>query len=404
MLYKLLKSNFNALVCILFGFSLLFAIAPSPVKALSKEYRNLFGKEIFYYDPRGEEGDVCAAILAGKDNEEKIWNFLISAGRFTAKQAAGIMGNLQAESGLNPHRVQNTPTPEGDRDEITVDGLTGYGIAQWTSLGRQQALKDLAEERGSSSGDLGIQLEYLLIELKGSGVYGEIQATKTLDDASDAFMLHFEKPQDQSESNKEARRNLGRDILAKYGSTVSSAGPSSLTCEPATGNAASLARSLLNSANVAMDAEIKNQIENMSEGKGACPDVNRNYIIDVQLLRVLVTLSRNNSFTMTSLHRGCTSDTTGSGSTSRHWQGKAADIGGTINDEVLPNFSAHSSVIQKFVNQARDLLPDNCELGVPNQTYAVNAKAAGDSPCTNIFLDTPGTTGATGPHIHIGVP
>ena len=44
-------------------------------------------------------------MLTGKTNEEKIWNYLTAAG-LTACGAAGLMGNLHAESGLNPQNLQ----------------------------------------------------------------------------------------------------------------------------------------------------------------------------------------------------------------------------------------------------------------------------------------------------------
>ena len=45
--------------------------------------------------------------LTGKTNEEKLWNFLIGKG-LNACGVAGLMGNLFAESGLNPCNLQNT--------------------------------------------------------------------------------------------------------------------------------------------------------------------------------------------------------------------------------------------------------------------------------------------------------
>ena len=45
--------------------------------------------------------------LYGANSEEKIWNFLYSKG-LNEYSCAGIMGNLYAESGLNPSYLQNT--------------------------------------------------------------------------------------------------------------------------------------------------------------------------------------------------------------------------------------------------------------------------------------------------------
>ena len=45
-------------------------------------------------------------MLTGKTNEEKIWNYLVGKGLSKAG-AAGLMGNLNAESALNPQNLQN---------------------------------------------------------------------------------------------------------------------------------------------------------------------------------------------------------------------------------------------------------------------------------------------------------
>lgn len=45
--------------------------------------------------------------LTGKNNEEKIWNYLKAQG-MTDCGAAGLMGNLYAESGLIPTNLQNS--------------------------------------------------------------------------------------------------------------------------------------------------------------------------------------------------------------------------------------------------------------------------------------------------------
>ena len=46
-------------------------------------------------------------MLIGKTNEEKIWNYLRVEG-LSACGAAGLMGNLYAESGLIATNLQNT--------------------------------------------------------------------------------------------------------------------------------------------------------------------------------------------------------------------------------------------------------------------------------------------------------
>lgn len=82
-------------------------------------------------------------------NASTIWNFLASKG-LGPIQIAGIMGNLDVESGFNP----GAPNP--------AEGA--IGIAQWEG-GRRTALQQFAASRGTSETDLGTQLDFLWSEL-----------------------------------------------------------------------------------------------------------------------------------------------------------------------------------------------------------------------------------------------
>ena len=92
--------------------------------------------------------------LTGKTNEEKIWNYLTAQG-LTEAGAAGLMGNLYAESGLEPKNLQNSYEKKLGYTDATytaaVDNGTyqnfardaaGYGLAQWTYWSRKEALLD----------------------------------------------------------------------------------------------------------------------------------------------------------------------------------------------------------------------------------------------------------------------
>ena len=116
--------------------------------------------------------------LTGKTNEEKIWNYLTAQG-LTEAGAAGLMGNLYAESGLEPKNLQNSYEKKLGYTDATytaaVDNGTyqnfardaaGYGLAQWTYWSRKEALLDYAKSRGKSVGDLETQLGYLMQELE----------------------------------------------------------------------------------------------------------------------------------------------------------------------------------------------------------------------------------------------
>lgn len=171
------------------------------------------------------------------------------------------------------------------------------------------------------------------------------------------------------------------------------------------GTAQELAQLILDSPNVQSDN--RDQLENIAAGKGPCPSVNNgSYAIDERLLQIIAGLAKNNTFTIASLHRGCTGSTVGSGSKSRHWAGKAVDISGSrpINGVTMPTFSAYDAIISKFIQDTARLLPEgDYGLGVPNNTYINDVQQLLPKGGT-IFLDTRATTGATGPHLHIQVP
>lgn len=137
------------------------------------------------------------------DNGKIIWDSLIKNG-FTEKATAGIMGNLQAESGLDPKRVQGAGYITADN--ITVDGETGYGLAQWTFITRQEALDNFAKGKGRPSGDLMIQIDYLIMEIDQYGIKNTLNQQETAFAAAIRFHRDFEKSADGEGTPMENRR------------------------------------------------------------------------------------------------------------------------------------------------------------------------------------------------------
>lgn len=99
-------------------------------------------------------------------------------------QAAGIIGNLYGESGLNPAAVG--------------DGGRAYGIAQWHP-DRQQVFKNVfgVPIQGSS---LNQQLQFVQYELQHneSAAAKALRGTTNLADATSTFMRKYERPADGS--------------------------------------------------------------------------------------------------------------------------------------------------------------------------------------------------------------
>lgn len=175
-------------------------------------------------------------------NEQKIWNYLKSIG-CTNAGAAAMMGNLKAESGLIPNRLEvlcrkrlleHTGVNWSDEEytKAVDDGRItrakflnplpnkkyGYGICQWTTTQRKSGLYDLAKSKCVSIGDLDTQLEYLGTELSKlfPSVLKVLKSAKTVREASDVVLKKFEAPADQSESVKATRAKYGQVYYDKY--------------------------------------------------------------------------------------------------------------------------------------------------------------------------------------------
>lgn len=107
-------------------------------------------------------------------SELSIWKAL-RAGGLTAAGAAGLMGNMQAESAMRANNVQDCMgyTDEEytravdngriDRESFAND-QRGYGLCQWTYHSRKRALFEFATQYGASIGDEAMQVAFVLYE------------------------------------------------------------------------------------------------------------------------------------------------------------------------------------------------------------------------------------------------
>ena len=138
-------------------------------------------------EPSDSEGN-----LRGQNNAEKAYNFFLSkeGGSFTQAQAAGIIGNLMAESGrdLNPTIVS------GFKNEGS------FGIAQWNpskAAGfRLQELKRFCKDSNLNFRTLYAQLKFIVYEL-GKYPYlglGKLRKAQTPEEASKIFERFYERP------------------------------------------------------------------------------------------------------------------------------------------------------------------------------------------------------------------
>lgn len=165
-------------------------------------------------------------------NEQTIWNLLMK-GIGNPYGVAGLMGNLMAESSLNPlsktggsadikklstteyaNRVHNGTII---RDQFAHDGVA-FGLVQWCFWSRKAALWDYAHDNKLDIRKIKTQIGYLLVEIKKyKAVWTTIQAAATVKEASDIVMLKYEKPANTSDAMKARRERYGEGYLAKYG-------------------------------------------------------------------------------------------------------------------------------------------------------------------------------------------
>ena len=175
------------------------------------------------------------------DYESILWGKLLSAG-LTKAGAAGLMGNIYAESGIIPNRVEilclkrlkehgkiyTDATYTAFVDDGTISRAEflnplpgkqyGYGLCQWTSPGRKAGLYDLARRKKMSIGDLEVQVEWLLTELADSysAVLDILKSTDDVMTASNAVLTKFEMPADVGSTVRQTRYNYSKGYYDKY--------------------------------------------------------------------------------------------------------------------------------------------------------------------------------------------
>lgn len=177
-------------------------------------------------------GGANSGVGNDKSIAAKVWVFLVSKTEIkisgyslnglglSSPAAAGVMGNLEQESGFNPDIVEAQPSYAG----------AGYGLAQWTGP-RRTSLENFASKEGKSPSNLGVQLKFLNKELD-SGYQDTLKRLLKTEDLKDAtWIFHgstpnsgipssygpgFERSND-SPSQIQERVDSAKKWLSKYG-------------------------------------------------------------------------------------------------------------------------------------------------------------------------------------------
>ena len=168
--------------------------------------------------------------------EKQIWDFLVSK-IGNEYGAAALMGNLYAESGLYPNRVQGdipysnysvNYTSQVDSGAISKNDFVhngpnggGYGLAQWTYYTRKEALYNKWKSGVYSSiGSITLALDFLWYELttysEFAGVLSTLKNASSIREASDKVLFKFENPEDKSEAVQALRESYGRGYYDQF--------------------------------------------------------------------------------------------------------------------------------------------------------------------------------------------
>jgi N-acetylmuramoyl-L-alanine amidase len=184
-------------------------------------------------DTTGKKTETASSTVknATDSTAKHIWNKLRAAGLSEAG-AAGLMGNLKAESNLQPNNLQNsfekklgftdvTYTAAVDDETYTnfANDSAGYGLAQWTYRTRKAALFAFAKAQRRSIGDLDLQIDFILRELLNSYpvLFGDLRTATDVRAASDSVLVKYERPADMSEEVKVKRAGFGEEFLREFG-------------------------------------------------------------------------------------------------------------------------------------------------------------------------------------------
>jgi len=175
-------------------------------------------------------------------SEKSIFAGLKAAGLSDAG-ASGAMANLFEESGLRSNNLQNSyegklgmtdtkyteMVDKGTYHDFTSD-RAGYGLCQWTYPARKAGLLAYAKSLGVSIGDEAMQVSFFIKELREDypALFSLLRATTSVQEASDAVLLQFEKPASINDQVnlaeiKAKRASIGQKYFNKYAKKGSAA-------------------------------------------------------------------------------------------------------------------------------------------------------------------------------------
>ena len=172
----------------------------------------------------GSKGQYYGSLIYTSDslsmeemevNATYIYKYLTDQG-WSKNAIAGILGNLQAESTINPGRWQND----------TIEESNGYGLVQWTPSTKYS---DWAISEGiidMTTMDSNLQriiyevdnnIQWIATDEYNLSFKEFTKSDRSVSELAKAFLLCYERPKDQSESVQNYRSLLAEDWYSYLG-------------------------------------------------------------------------------------------------------------------------------------------------------------------------------------------
>jgi hypothetical protein len=165
------------------------------------------------------------------DNEKLIWDICLDV-IGNPYGVAGLMGNLMAESSMNPMRktggkgdirklsgqeyVNKIMNGEYSLYDFAHDGVA-FGLVQWCYYSRKEDLFRHAVTYKMDISSIECQVGYMLYELpKYKTVWKTLKEANSVNEASDIVLLRYEKPADVSDKAKAKRALYAEQFYEKY--------------------------------------------------------------------------------------------------------------------------------------------------------------------------------------------
>lgn len=143
-------------------------------------------------------------------NASYIYSYLTNSG-WKIQAIAAMLGNMQAESTINPGRWQS---------EAVNNTSLGYGLVQWTPATKyfnwcgEQGLSDYSEMDNNLARiiyEVSNAIQWIPTNTYDFSFSEFTQSDLTVSELAKSFLLNYERPADQSESVQEYRASLAEN-------------------------------------------------------------------------------------------------------------------------------------------------------------------------------------------------